>query len=80
VIVNPDAVLDALKDFGWKSDDILRAIQKLRPQDFLKTDPSLMVPGRFLDFYQATMEDEKFYTHFYVDVEGRLIINSFHKP
>jgi hypothetical protein len=32
VVVNPDAALDALKDFGWKSNDILRAIQRLVPR------------------------------------------------
>ena len=80
VVIRPDAALDALSQFGWEGDDVLRAIGRLRRQDFVKTDPSQKVPGRLLDFYRASMEGEKFYTHFYVDSQGRLIINSFHKP
>ncbi len=78
--VNPDAALDAMREFGWETDDVLRAVSRLKPINFRKTDPSRVLPSLFLDFYQASMEGQTFYTHFYVSARGHLIINSFHRP
>jgi hypothetical protein len=79
VIIKPNAVRDAFQLFGWGLSDIYDAYKKLQPKHFHKTDPSRAKPGVYLDFYKATINGEKIYTHFYIDSFDNkpvLVINS----
>ncbi len=80
VLVRPDVVRDALVDFGWGIDDILDVYRKLRPGHFLIADNSRTKFFIVIDSYKARINGEEIYTHFYIDDDGRLVINSFHRP
>lgn len=77
--VNPNALNDAQRDFGWETSDIVDALKRLKPGHFYKSDSSAKKPGVVLDFYKARgLKGEDIYTHFYVDDEaGVLVVNSF---
>jgi len=79
VLIKPNALNCARKDFGWETADILDTLKKLTPDHYDKTDPSEKKPGIMLDFYRAAnLKGENIYTHFYIDDQtGLLIINSF---
>jgi hypothetical protein len=80
VLIRPNAIRDAYQEFGWELSDIKDAYRKLQTKHFHKTDVSKYLPGVALDFYKATINGEKIYTHFYIDDKSqRLIINSFHE-
>lgn len=74
-----NALQDARKDFGWNTQDIVDALNKLQNKHYYKTDPSKYRPGVMIDVYRARgLKGEDVYTHFYVDPNnGKLIINSF---
>ncbi len=81
VLINPDVLTDAYQLFGWDSSDIKDAYRKLQAKHFHKTDASKYLPGVALDFYKATINGEKIYTHFYIEDKSKfLVINSFHEP
>jgi hypothetical protein len=80
VLIRPNAVRDAFQLFGWGVSDIKDAYRRLRPRHFHKTDESKVKAGVYLDFYKATINGERIYTHFYINNESILVINSFHRP
>ena len=81
VIINRNAQEDAYRLFGWGLPDIKDAYRKLQPKHFHKTDVSIYKAGLALDFYKATINGEKIYTHFYINDKSQfLVINSFHEP
>lgn len=80
VIINQNAQEDAYRLFGWELPDIKDAYRKLQPKHFLKTDVSRYVPRVAIDFYKAKINGEYIYTHFYINNESFLVINSFHEP
>jgi len=77
VIIRPNAARDAFQLFGWGLSDIFDAYRKLQPKHFNKTDVSKAKPGVYLDFYKATINGERIYTHFYINNKLFLVINSF---
>lgn len=77
VLIKPNAVTDAFQLFGWGLSDIEDAYRKLQPRHFYKTDVSKVIPGVYLDFYKATINGERIYTHFYINNKSTLVINSF---
>ena len=77
VIIKPNAARDAFQLFGWRLSDIFDAYRKLQPKHFYKTDVSKYKPGVYLDFYKATINGERIYTHFYISSISSLVINSF---
>ena len=79
VLIRPNAIRDAFQLFGWTFSDIKAAYRKLQPRHFHKTDVSKVKPGVYLDFYKATINGEDIYTHFYIDDQSKLVINSFHR-
>lgn len=80
VLIRSNAQRDAYQQFGWGLSDIKDAYRKLQPKQFHKTDASKFKAGIVLDFYKATINGEKIYTHFYIDDKSkRLVINSFHE-
>ena len=77
VRINSNAARDAFQLFGWGLSDITDAYRNLQPKHFCKTDVSKAKPGLYLDFYKATINDERIYTHFYISNKSVLVINSF---
>ena len=79
VLLRPNALDDAQRDFGWGTRDILDALRKLRPGHFYKSDTSAKKHAVMLDFYKAQgLKGEDVYTHFYIDDENEvLVVNSF---
>ena len=77
LVINSDAERDAFQLFGWGLSDIEAAYRKLQPKHFYKTDLSRVKPGVYLDVYKAKIHGERIYTHFYIDHNGILVINSF---
>lgn len=76
-IIRSNAARDAFQLFGWVLSDIFDAYRKLQPKHFCKTDVSKAKPGVYLDFYKASINGERIYTHFYISNESFLVINSF---
>jgi hypothetical protein len=79
ILLRPNALDDAQRDFGWDTRDILDALRKLQPRHFYKSDTSAKKPAVVLDFYKAPgLKGEDVYTHFYIDDENSvLVVNSF---
>ena len=77
VFINSNAERDAFQLFGWGLSDIKDAYRKLQPRHFYKTDVSKYKAEVYLDFYKATINGERIYTHFYISDESILVINSF---
>ena len=77
VLINSNATRDAFQLFGWGLSDIKDAYRKLQPRHFYKTDVSKIKPGVYLDFYKATINGERIYTHLYINDKSTLVINSF---
>lgn len=72
------ALDDAENDFGWDSTKILEAFNQLQEKHFYKQDDSPKNRLLVMDFYKATIMNEKVYTHFYIDDAARqLVIQSF---
>jgi hypothetical protein len=73
-----NAYQDAWKDFGWDTEDIVDALNKLENKHYHKTDSSNIRPEVMMDFYRASgLKGENVYIHFYVDPDsGKLVINS----
>ena len=73
-----NALTSADQDFGWDSADILNALAKLNEGDFYKRDVSPKNRFLVMDFYKATVMNERIYTHFYIDDKlERLVVQSF---
>jgi hypothetical protein len=67
----------AYKDFGWKAEDIKKAILKLQPKHFYKRAYKYDNPAIHVDHYKANgLLHENVYIHFRIE-EGILIICSF---
>lgn len=79
IIINPDVSRDAFQLFGWTTYHIKDAYRKLQPKHFHGTSASKLIPGAYLDSYKATINGERIYTHFYINREGKLVINSLHR-
>ena len=79
VVVRRDVSRDAFQLFGWTFPDIEDAYRKLQPRHFYKTEESKWLPGVYLDFYKATINGERIYTHFYFNRQSKLVINSLHR-
>jgi hypothetical protein len=75
VAIRGNARNTALVDFGWTTDDIIAAIQKLKVIHFYKSEPSNLLENCMIDYYKAELNEESVYLHFYVR-ENRLVINS----
>lgn len=70
VEIRGNALEGAYQDFGWKTDDILDAIRKLKPAHYYKSEPSRMRKSLFIDYYKAPeLKSEAVYVHFYI-VDG----------
>ena len=80
VLINPNALETAERDFGWRTPDILNALKKLQPKHFDKSEPSIKrQPSIQIDSYKAVnLMGENIYTHFYIE-EDQLVVNSFKK-
>jgi len=77
VLIRSNAVRDAFQLFGWRLSDIEGAYRKLQPKHFYKTSVSKAKARVYLDFYKAAINGERIYTHFYINDESTLVINSF---
>jgi hypothetical protein len=77
VLVNNDVIRDADQLFGWGILEIEDAYRKLQSKHFYKSESSRVKPGVFLDVYKGKINGERIYTHFYIDEQNLLIINSF---
>ncbi len=62
VFIQPNAIVDAWDDFGWRSDDIKKCLLKLNDKyyshnreknHFHKTKPHRQFPDTMLDYYKA---------------------------
>jgi len=75
--ITDDAVRGALKSFGWEISEIRKAILKLQPKHFYKTEKHFSNPGIYVDYYKARgLMGENVYIHLHVD-NGFLVIESF---
>lgn len=73
----PNAQRTALDDFQWTSEDIERAILKLKPKDFSHRKQHFTNPELWIDHYRAYgLMGENVYTHVHFE-DGMLIIGSF---
>jgi hypothetical protein len=81
VTIRENARRGAEHDFGWGPDDILKFIKTLRQRDLISSNQSDRIPNTMVDSYIKNNEDgERVFIHFYVDKDGKLIINSCHSP
>ena len=76
-LINDNAKQTAEQDFSWKHDDVKRAYKLLKRKHFIKTEYSEARPGFVIDCYRGHIRGEDVYTHFYIDDNGKLVINSF---
>lgn len=80
VRIRQNARNDAFNDFGWDTNEILEALKKLKEEHFHKRDVSTRNKWNVYDFYKAYgLCGENVYTHFYIDQDGNLVINSLKK-
>jgi hypothetical protein len=80
VKIRPNARTDAFNDFGWDTTDILEALKTLQERHFHKRDVSTRNTWNVYDFYKAYgLSGENVYTHFYIDQDDYLVVNSFKK-
>lgn len=77
LLIRENAEIDAFHDFGWEIEDIKKAYRLLKRSHFIKTEHSIKRPGFVLDCYKGLIMGENIYTHFYIDDNGKLVINSF---
>lgn len=76
-LVSKGARRTAIDDFGWKDEDIKKAILALKLKDFYKTTDNWDDPSIKVDYYRAKgLLGENVYMHFHVE-DGDLIISSF---
>lgn len=75
--INQKARSSASKCFGWKQSDILKALLKLQPKHFYKSDFKYDNPSIHVDYYKARgLMGENVYIHFRIE-DDFLIICSF---
>ena len=77
VVINPDVIHDAQKDFGWGINDILDVYRMLQPKHFYKIGTLNVKPSIGVDIYKIHTRGEHIYTHFYINDFDKLVINSF---
>jgi hypothetical protein len=76
-IINQKARDTASKCFGWKKADIEKALLKLQPKHFHKSDHKYDDPSIHVDYYKARgLMGENVYIHFRIE-DDYLIICSF---
>ena len=77
--IRSNAAQVALDDFGWGTDEIIKALRLLKEKHFCRSITSTRNPSWVYDVYKGRLLGENVYTHFYIDddIEGRLIVNSF---
>jgi len=76
--IRKNAAQRAFDDFGWETDEIIKALKLLKEKHFCKSIASDRNPLWVFDVYKARLFGEKVYIHLYIDnTKGRLIINSF---
>jgi hypothetical protein len=76
--VRKNAVDCAFDYFGWKTDEIIKALKLLQEEHFYESITSNRNSWWVYDVYKARLLGEKVYIHLYIDdTKGRLIINSF---
>ena len=60
--------------FGWRVEDILKAVSMLKPMDFHKTSKHYTIPDVYEDYYRAKrIMNERVYIHFHITA-GFLVI------
>lgn len=70
----------AFDDFGWTTDEIIKALKLLKEKHFCESITSNRNSWWVYDVYKARLLGEKVYIHLYIDdTKGRLIINSCKK-
>lgn len=75
--INDNARRTARKDFGWGAADIKKALSRLQPKHFYKSDSKYDDPTVYVDYYKARdLMGENLYIHFRIE-KGCLIICSF---
>ena len=75
--ITDDARNSADDHFGWKMDDICKALKALPPKCCYNSKNRHNNPMIYVDYYRAhNLMGENVYTHFYVE-DGILIIDSF---
>ena len=76
-IINNRARTSAKNDFGWNQAEIKKAISKLQPKHFYKSDYKYDNPCIHVDYYKAyNLMGENLYIHFRIENEY-LVICSF---
>jgi hypothetical protein len=76
-IINQKARTGASRSFGWKQTDVHKALLKLQPKHFYKSDHKYDDPKIYVDYYKAYgLMGENVYIHFRIE-DDHLIICSF---
>ena len=87
--IQPNALVSAWDDFGWRIAEIKKCLLKLNSRyhlnntlknHFYKTEPHIYIPNTMMDYYKAIniMKGVSIYTHFYIHPNyGTLTISSF---
>lgn len=76
--IQPNAQMDARRDFGWETKDIKQALLNLTDSQCYSSKTHETVPIAVVDYYRAPKlkDNEDVYTHFYVQ-QHCVVINSF---
>lgn len=67
----------AADDFGWGYVDICSALKALQIKDCYKAETRHQEPEIWVDYYRSYVKGEHVYTHFYVNKDGLLVVDSF---
>ena len=78
VQINQNALEHAYNDFGWGEKQILDVFKRLQQKHFSTSKPSEKISFCWLDYYKGNFDGEEVFTHFYINDENILVINSFH--
>jgi len=75
--IKSNAAQCAFDDFGWGTDQIIKALRLLKEKHFCRSITSNRNPLWVYDVYKARLLGEDVYTHLYIDdTEGTLVVNS----
>ena len=80
-LISDQALTDAAECFEWTDEEIVGAIQRLRPRHWLKSNASRRNPQLAVDHYSLRFRKKGVYLHFsldFVDGEEKVLIESFH--
>ncbi|NQV36949.1 MAG: type II toxin-antitoxin system MqsR family toxin [Candidatus Marinimicrobia bacterium] len=80
--ISDKATICAILHFSWTDNEILRAIKALKKVHFYKSEPhrdiDMQIFGIRVDYYKAiNLYGRNIYTHFHIDNNGILQIESF---